>query len=135
MNCRVENGILSYTMVDNSVCITSFDGTDALLVIPESIDGVSVCGIGRKAFLGNRSLQHIILPETIEWIGDWAFGNCTQLQRMEFPCRPIRLGKGLFAKDEKLYEITCESGQEEIFSRADCWPWLLLCWMRNICWI
>ena len=114
MQCRVENGTLSYIIVDNGVCITGFEGTDALLVIPEIIDGVPVCGIGRKAFLGNRSLQHIILPGTTEWIGDWAFGNCAQLQRVELPCRSIRFGKGLFAKDAKLYEIICGTDQEKI---------------------
>lgn len=115
MNCRVENGILSYTIEDHKACITGFEGSSLSLVIPEIIEGMTVCGIGKKAFLGNRSLQHIILPGTIEWIGDWAFCNCVQLQRVEFPCRSISLGKGLFAKDEKLYEITCESGKEEMF--------------------
>ena len=115
LNCQIENGILSYTIIDNSVCITGFEGTDAFLVIPEIIDGRAVCGIGRKAFLGNRSLQHIILPGTIEWIGDWAFGNCAQLRRVEFPCHPVQFGKGLFARDERLYEITCDSGDKEIF--------------------
>lgn len=115
MNCQIENGTLSYIIEDHKVCITGFDGTNLSLVIPEIIEDMSVCGIGRKAFLGNRSLQHIILPRTIEWIGDWAFCNCAQLQRVELPCRPISLGKGLFAKDEKLYEITCESGKEAIF--------------------
>lgn len=115
LNCQTENGILSYIIVDNSVCITGFEGTDAFLVIPEIIDDRAVCGIGRKAFLGNRSLQHIILPGTIEWIGDWAFGNCTQLRRVEFPRRFLRLGKGLFARDERLYEITCDCGDKETF--------------------
>ena len=114
LNYRVENGTLSYTIEDHKACITGFEGSSQSLVIPKIIDGVPVCGIGRKAFLGNRSLQHIILPETIEWIGDWAFCNCAQLQRIEFPCRPVRLGKGLFAKDEKLHEITCKSGKEEV---------------------
>lgn len=30
---------------------------------------------------------------------------------MEFPCRPLRLGKGLFANDKRLYEITYEAGE------------------------
>lgn len=114
MDYQIENGILSYIIVDNGVCITGFEGTDALLVIPETIDGVPVCGIGRKAFLGNRSLQHIILPKAIEWIGDWAFCNCAQLQRIEFPCHSIGLGKGLFAKDAKLEEITFGSDREKM---------------------
>lgn len=114
MRCQIENGTLSYIIEEDSVFITGFEGSDALLVIPEVIDGVPVCGIGRKAFLGNRSLQHIILPETVEWIGDWAFCNCVQLRRIEFPCHPVRFGKGLFAKDAKLYEITLGSNQERM---------------------
>ena len=107
MYCQVENGTISYIIEDHKVCITGFEGSSQSLVISETIDGVHVCGIAKKAFLGNRSLQHIILPETIEWIGDWAFCNCAQLQRIEFPRHPVRLGKGLFAKDERLYEINC----------------------------
>ena len=113
LNCHVENGILSYIIVDNGVCITGYEGTDALLVIPENIEDVPVCGIAKKAFLGNRSLRHIILPGTIEWIGDWAFCNCAQLQKIEFPCRPVQFGKGLLAKDAKLYEITFGSDREK----------------------
>ena len=114
LSCRVENGTLSYIIEDNKVYIMGFEGTGLSLAIPETIEGMDVCVIGKKAFLGNRSLQHITLPVTIEWIGDWAFGNCAQLQSMEFPCRPIRLGKGLFTKDEKLYEITCSSDEKKI---------------------
>lgn len=114
MSCQAENGILSYIVENNKVYIMGFKGTGISLVIPETIEGTDVCVIGKKAFLGNRSLQHITLPGTIEWIGDWAFCNCVQLQRVEFPCRPIRLGKGLFTKDEKLYEITCRSDRKKI---------------------
>lgn len=114
MSCQVGNGLLSYIIENNKVYIMGFEGTGLSLVIPETIEGTDVCIIGKKAFLGNRSLQHITLPQTIEWIGDWAFCNCVQLQRMVFPCRPIRLGKGLFAKDEKLYEIICSSGKNKM---------------------
>lgn len=113
MSCQVDNGILSYIIEDNKVYIMGFEGAGLSLVIPETIEGTDVCVIGKKAFLGNRSLQHITLPGTIEWIGDWAFGNCTQLRRMEFPRRSIRLGKGLFTKDERLYEITCNSSAKQ----------------------
>lgn len=115
MNCHVQNGTLSYKVEDHKACITGFDGSSLSLIIPAAMEDIPVCGIAKKAFFGNRDLQHIILPETIEWIGDWAFCNCAQLQRIEFPRRPVRLGKGLFAKDEKLYEITCRSGREEMF--------------------
>ena len=115
MDYQIENGTLSYIIEEDSVFITGFEGSGVSLAIPETIDGVPVCGIGKKAFLGNRSLQHIILPETTEWIGDWAFCNCVQLQMIEFPCHPVRFGKGLFAKDAKLYEITFGSDREKMF--------------------
>ena len=114
MNCQMENGTLIYTIENGKACITGFEGSGPALVVPEIVDGALVCGVGKKAFLGNRSLQQIVLPRSIEWIGDWAFCNCVQLQRISFPRRPMRLGKGLFAKDERLYEITCESGNGKI---------------------
>lgn len=115
MNCQVEKGTLYYTIENGKACITGLEGTGDSFVIPDALDGVPVCGIGRKAFLGNRNIQQIILPDTIEWIGDWAFCNCAQLRSIEFPCRSMRLGKGLFAKDERLYKITCRSANEKIF--------------------
>lgn len=113
MNCQTENGTLTYTIEDGKACITGFEGSGPVLDVPEIVDGALVCGIGKKAFFGNRSLQQIILPQSIEWIGDWAFYNCVQLQRISFPRRPMKLGRGLFAKDERLYEITCESGNKQ----------------------
>lgn len=107
--CQTENGILTYIIEDNKICITGYEGSDGFLAVPKTVEEYPVCGIGKKAFLGNRSLQHIVLPETIEWIGDWAFCNCVQLRSMEFPYCHIRLGKGVFAKDTKLSEIDCSS--------------------------
>lgn len=112
-NYHVENGTLSYIIKDHKTCITGFEGTSTSLAIPEILEGAHVCGIEKKAFLGNHSLRHIILPETLEWIGDWAFCNCARLQRIEFPRRRLRIGKGIFAKDEKLCEITCRSEKSE----------------------
>lgn len=109
LNCQTENGILIYIIEDNKICITGYEGTDSFLSVPKVIEEYPVCGIGKKAFLSNRSLQHIVLPETIEWIGDWAFCGCMQLRSVEFPYCQIRLGKGIFAKDAKLREIDCSS--------------------------
>ena len=107
--CQTEKGLLTYIIEDNKICITGYEGSDGFLAVPKAIEEYPVCGIDRKAFLGNRSLQHIVLPETIEWIGDWAFCSCAQLQSVELPCCQIILGKGVFAKDVKLIEIDCSS--------------------------
>lgn len=111
MRCRTNNGTILYNIEDNRVCIMGCEEVGTLLDIPEAIEGAVVCGIGRKAFLGNRRLQHVILPGTIEQVGDWAFGSCTNLRRVEFPCRHIRLGKGIFAKSQRLNEIFLKSGE------------------------
>lgn len=106
---QTERGILTYILEDNKICIINYEGSDGFLDVPKFIEEYPVCGIGKKAFLGNRSLQHIVLPETIEWIGDWAFCGCMQLRSMELPYCQIRLGKGVFTKDAKLSEIDCNS--------------------------
>ncbi len=64
------------TQTDVSLCITAYEGMAETLSIPPQIDSYTVKAIGKKAFLGNRYLRHIIFPDTIEMVGDWAFSRC-----------------------------------------------------------
>lgn len=59
--------------------ITSYNGTDTRLDLSEMTDVISV---DRKAFFGCKNLVEIILPESIEDVGDWAFYKCVNLKRV-----------------------------------------------------
>jgi len=61
--------------------ITSFNytsGSETDLIIPETIDGVTVVGISSFAFY-NKPITTVVCPNAISYIGDYAFYGCTQL--------------------------------------------------------
>jgi len=61
-------------VIDNSGVITKYQGWDAKVVIPESINGICVTGIGREAFASN-DLTSVTIPRSVISIGRGAFQN------------------------------------------------------------
>ncbi|MBE5766933.1 MAG: PKD domain-containing protein [Clostridiales bacterium] len=59
--------------------ITAYKGTDAAIVVPPSINNVTITAIGANAFKGNTAIESVILPSTVTSIGTSAFQNCTAL--------------------------------------------------------
>ena len=53
------------------------------LVIPDTVGGKRVLGIAPHAFAGNADLRFVSLPESIRFIGSFAFHNCLSLAKME----------------------------------------------------
>ncbi|MBD5444925.1 MAG: leucine-rich repeat protein [Lachnospiraceae bacterium] len=109
---ELQDGIIYYIETarrdvrpDISLCITAYEGTAEFLAIPSRIDNKPVTAIAKKAFWGNRCLQHIVLPDTIGSVGDWAFSACYMLRDITLPYREINFGKQIFHKSEKLHEI------------------------------
>ena len=92
----VEDGVLCYEIRNAGAVVTAFRGTAATVVIPGQLDTVPVTGVGAKAFLSRKQLRRVILPDTVEEIGDWAFAYCENLKEIELPNRHIRFGKSVF---------------------------------------
>ena len=85
--------------------ITGYRGRDMRLAVPAEIDGYAVTRIGRKAFLSNKTLREIRLPDTVAHIDDWAFAYCTNLQKLTLPYRRIGIGQGVFKECARLEQI------------------------------
>lgn len=66
--------------IDSSGMITGYVGTAVDLVIPDTIRGQKVKGIGSSAFADNENIRSVILPETATHIGLNSFKNCTNLE-------------------------------------------------------
>ena len=118
---KAADGIFYYTEEKNvktnvCLCVTSYEGTAETLSIPSQIDSYPVKSIGKKAFLGNRYLRHIIFPDTIEAVGDWAFSRCYGLRKITVPRQEIAFGKQVFQKSNQLYDISIE-GNDGTFDR------------------
>ena len=73
-----------YTVADDGVTITKYNGTAAEVVIPSTIEGRPVIAIGSKAFYTNRTLKSVTLPATLKTVGADAFRGCTALATVVF---------------------------------------------------
>ena len=47
--------------------------------IPSQIKGYKVVGIAKEAFASHNEIKKVIMPNTIEWVGEQAFANCKNL--------------------------------------------------------
>ena len=65
--------------------ITGYNGMNTRLTIPESIDGVPVKAIGKRALWEDPLLGYVTLPEGLEYVGEDAFSITDTLKYMEFP--------------------------------------------------
>lgn len=97
---------LHYEIKSEQVTITSVRGQIGEISIPESIDGFPVTRIEKKAFLSNKVLRRISLPESIEAIGDWAFGYCSNLEEVALKNRRAVFERAVFLECGKLKRIT-----------------------------
>ncbi len=119
LKIRIDNADCYYTINDKAdqtfATFTRFDGNLPELSIPSEIEHgnihIPVTEIGRKALMGNRRLQQLILPETVKKIDDWAFAGCRRLREVVMP--RVQLGKGVFQDCEGLRKIRVSDGESE----------------------
>ena len=69
---------------NNSYRVSSYKGTEANLVIPETYNGFPVTEIDENAFLGNKKLVSVVIPDSVEIVGNSAFKNCQRLETVTF---------------------------------------------------
>ncbi len=107
----------SYRLVHGNIHITGYYGDDTALRISETyvINGTErdVTAIEESAFESNKNITSVILPATIESIGDYAFYDCTALKEVTLLCKNAAIGKQAFGyyyisrkKDDKVAEFT-----------------------------
>lgn len=127
---ETEYGVLKYTVLDNEVMVTEYKGKDISLIIPDILADMPVTIIGKKAFLGAKSLRSLILPESLMQIQEWAFASCSNLETIFLPCRKITAGLGIFKDCNSLQKIIPTKNEEvgvvpENVAVSECIPRLL----------
>lgn len=93
---RDGEAVWHYSKRGDTSVILGCTSRSSLINIPESLEGLPVAEIGKKAFLSNKNLTELRLPDTVREIGDWAFAHCSNLQKIVLPGKNIRIGKGIF---------------------------------------
>ena len=99
-----------YTIENGAVTITGYAGPGGELTIPDTIDGLSVTGIGRQAFSANSLLTSVIIPNTVTRIGDFAFSRCTRLSNLNLPRDLMAVGEGAFKDCTRLAALMIPDG-------------------------
>ena len=82
------------TVFRNHTEIISFDELQYFVGLTTITGGTSQNQLG--AFRGCQSLQSIVLPNSINSIGDFAFFQCYELSTIEIPYGVITIGNGAF---------------------------------------
>ena len=69
----------TYTISDGQVTLTGFGGTEAVVVVPSSIQGFPVRVIDSETFANNQTITSIIIPQSVTTIRAYAVFNCRSL--------------------------------------------------------
>ena len=77
-------------------------GDDAVVVIPEKIEGKTVTRICEGAFRNNTEITDVTIPAGITEIGMEAFCGCVNLERLDFNAENCEVYDGAFLGCEKL---------------------------------
>ena len=101
-------GDWEYSVESGLATITKYNGTDAVVTIPEFVeDGLyRVTAIGSSAFANNVTMTQVDFPKALTSIGANAFEGCVGLTEITLPEKLTSLGKNAFLGCTKLNKIT-----------------------------
>lgn len=99
------HGSLTYAALDDEVYIIEYSGHDTELAIPNTIENKPVTAIAKKAFLSNKMIRELYLPDSILEIGDYAFARCDRLKKIGIPYSDLKLGQGVLLECSQLEQI------------------------------
>ena len=95
-----------YTLDEyDNATITKYNGNVSALMIPTTLDGYTVVGIGDNVFEGRTSLAAIVFPDTVTNIGYAALKGCTNLENVTLSGNLETLGSQAFSGCTSLTEI------------------------------
>ena len=87
---------LTYTAEDGVVTVTGYTGSEVVVVIPDTLDGMPVTAIGEGAFAGMNSLKAVALPDSVQTVGFGAFAGCVALTTLRTPVYTVDADRAYF---------------------------------------
>lgn len=90
--------------IDQNGIITAYYGSNNYLTIPDTINGITVNGLGKKLFYF-KDIVIIRLPDSVNYIGESCFRGCSKLISVEFNNDSVTLASHAFRGCEELREI------------------------------
>lgn len=111
---------------EDIIVLTKYKGSEKEVFVPSKIGRRHVRAIDYPGFEGNESVTFVQIPETVEVIGEYAFGLCKSLKKVEFLGKTVELSRGCFNECPVLEEVKVDVAStkfgEHIFQ--GCWRML-----------
>ena len=105
-------GSLVYSIKENEAVLGACKGRFTSLVLPEyPFEGVKLTAIGKKAFLGKKTLRKLSVPSSVRSIGDFGFAHCSNLKELEMPL--CEAGDGIFTGCTALEKVSFPGMSED----------------------
>lgn len=92
--------------------------TDAEIIIPSTYQNLPVVGIADISFIDNEDIISIIIPDSITYIGNQAFKNCTSLILIEVGSKLDTIGYDAFYQCTSLKELYIPANVKSIGDEA-----------------
>jgi len=93
----------------------TYNGSEKIDVdIPSSINSRPVTGIADDAFKAITSIKSVKIPDSITYIGNYAFFDCDYITELVIPSSVVSIGVGAFMECAALEKITLPEGLTEI---------------------
>ena len=119
VDCMDALCILTWSTDDGVVIITDcYEEASGDLLIPDTIEGNAVIGIGSNAFEDCASLTSITIPAGVTAIDTSAFENCTSLTSVTIPAGVTVIDTSAFENCASLMSITIPDSVTRIENRA-----------------
>lgn len=90
-----------YSIQDGQATVTGYLGDAGTVAVPAEIGGCPVVAIGDGAFRG-AGITAVILPDTVETVGWFAFADCTELASVTVPASVRSISYAAFENCTKL---------------------------------
>lgn len=130
-----------FSIRDNGLILTAYKGSETTVRIPYEINGKQIVELSGEVFSGNRKIQKVIMPDSIQKIGDGifdgfsklsyvslsnsiteisprSFRGCVSLKEIAIPEKVTFIGNGAFTGCTALTAISIPSGVTSVGSEA-----------------
>lgn len=112
---NVVSGDYTYVVHENKAYLTAYEGSDTEIVVPSTIDGYVIAGVG-TAFEKNTTLTHVELPSNITTVG--SFYECTSLSTISIEANLERIQDYAFYGCSALSYVTINASVKNVGDNA-----------------
>ena len=92
--------------INEEGCITKYTGSQRIVIIPDTINDITVTGIGENVFKNNARMITVSIPDTVTYIGSSAFEGCTNLVGVTIPDGVANVNSNTFYKCSNLKDVS-----------------------------